>query len=1013
MEGVYATLALVGAVTGYGFTKAKKQSFQKYVMSSQEIESATQAGQEIDTLTQTSSNKRSAYDYVLRKLPEFVRTKATKTLASFNQSKESGAPPSVAYSNLRLALLSDRELGNITANQELYFPKRDVFYKWFREGLAAPVLPSPVTPESARSASQFSARTEGWGGEETPVPQSLMTLEAKREILQRLGITNRPTFTAWAETRRQTQPERVREIEGYVNEVFPVQAPPRITIPDTPMSARVSAPAVTVPPPAPAPARPTAAESSALAATITVPPPAPAVTVPPPAPAPAPEPEPAAGTGLGIAETPEIPVIEEVATPLPVTLPPPAPAPLEFTQINPMFAPAPTVAVPPPAPAPAPAVTQRQRPSLLSRLRRVTLRAPRITSSTKKDAAKLTELGITDVDSFVNYLQGKSSVEQMDTLRMVTSVFPQDADVFFDAAIDNPDVSEAFQRASSKVRDPITKVVKKARKARPSALVTAPAAISALTSAPPTVEEAPVELDQINPMFAPAPTVTVPAPAPAPSDVVPPHLRGISSIRPSPFAPAPSVTVPPPAPAPTVTVPPPPREGGPAAGTGLGLITAPETPLPAVSQPATPLPVTQGPPPNTQELQDYLREQTPPIVDMNSFLAWTKANEALGPDEATRMYKIAIAAFPAATPPTTQAPRTELAPALPPATPQQIEELRGFLAMQTPPITDEASLAQWMQENASKTVQEQENIFLIYERAFQTRVSRDLAPPPAPTAEVPPPAPAPAPAYQLVRQPGTRRMVPIQAKTRAATRKATQITNLKQWLLTADVNDTTKAILKAYIEQHPSDFASIYASLKNTIKGKQFLQEYPDITADLVALRQLQQLETQGTIPQQVTPEEQALLSQIQTPQDELEAVLSAPTPTVTVALPAPLTPPPAPAPVPPNALNSTQAKEWLATNLGVQNQNDFRRWIRENTSIVTEPILVTAEVAFPMGTLSGSTNFRTVYEALKSGKQARATTQRRGGRKARKNTLRRRPKVNTKNVRRTSHRKNRAKRTD
>jgi hypothetical protein len=583
-------------------------------------------------------------------------------------------------------------------------------------------------------------------------------------------------------------------------------------------------------------------------------------------------------------------------------------------------------------------------------------------------------------------------------------------------------VSEAFQRASSKVRDPITKVVKKARKARPSALVTAPAAISALTAAPQTVEEATVELDQINPMFAPAPTVTVPAP----SDVVPPHLRGISSIRPSPFAPAPSVTVPPPAPAPSVTVPQPPREGGPAAGTGLGLITAPETPLPAVSQPVTPLPISQGPPPNTQELQDYLREQTPPIVDMNSFLAWTKANEALGPDEATRMYKIAIAAFPAAAPPTTQVPRTELAPALPPATPQQIEELRGFLAMQTPPITDEASLARWMQENASKTVQEQENIFLIYERAFQTRVSRDLAPPapavtvppPAPAVTVPPPAPTaevppPAPAYQLVRQPGTRRMVPTQAKTRAATRKATQIANLKQWLLTADVNDTTKAILKAYIEQHPSDFASIYASLKNTTKGKQFLQEYPDITADLVALRQLQQLEAQGTIPQQVTPEEQALLSQIQTPQDELEAVLTAPTPTVTVPLPAPLTPPPAPAPVPPNTLNSTQAKEWLATNLGVQNQNDFRRWIRENTSIVTEPILVTAEVAFPMGTISGSTNFRTVYEALKSGKQARATTQRRGGRKARKNTLRRRPKVNTKNVRRISHRKNRAKRTD
>jgi hypothetical protein len=599
------------------------------------------------------------------------------------------------------------------------------------------------------------------------------------------------------------------------------------------------------------------------------------------------------------------------------------------------------------------------------------------------------------VDSFVNYLQGKSSAEQMDTLRMVTSVFPQDADVFFDAAIDNPNVSEAFQRASSKVRDPITKVVKKARKTRPSALVTAPTAISALTAAPPTVEEAPVELDQINPMFAPAPapTVTVPppAPAPAPSDVVPPHLRGISSIRPSPFAPAPTVTVPPPAPAPAVTVPQPPREGGPAAGVGLGLITAPETPLPAVSQPATPLPVSQGPPPNTQELQDYLREQTPPIVDMNSFLAWTKANKGIGPDEATRMYKIAIAAFPAAAPPTTQAPRTELAPALPPATPQQIEELRGFLAMQTPPITDEASLAQWMQENASKTVQEQENIFLIYERAFQTRVSRDLAPPapavtvppPAPpTAEVPlpAPAPAPAPAYQLVRQPGTRRMVttavPTQAKIRAATRKASQITDLKNWLLTADVNDSTKAVLTTYIEQHPDDFAKIYANLNNTNSGRQFLQQYPDIRQDLVNLRQLQQLT--GTVPP-----------------------------------PAPLTPPPAPAPVPPNALNSTQAKEWLATNLGVQNQNDFRQWIRENTSIVTEPILVTAEVAFPMGTISGSTNFRTVYEALKSGKQTRATTQRRGGRKARKNTLRRRPKVNTKNVRRTSHRKNRAKRTD
>jgi hypothetical protein len=636
----------------------------------------------------------------------------------------------------------------------------------------------------------------------------------------------------------------------------------------------------------------------------------------------------------------------------------------------------------------------------------VTLRAPRITSSTKKDAAKLTELGITDVDSFVNYLQGKSSAEQMDTLRMVTSVFPQDADVFFDAAIDNPDVSEAFQRASSKVRDPITKVVKKARKARPSALVTAPTAISALTAAPPTVEEAPVELDQINPMFAPAPIVTVPPPAPTVtvpepakvSDVVPPHLRGISSIRPSPFAPAPAptVTVPQPAPtvtvpqpAPTVTVPQPPREGGPAAGTGLGL-TAPETPLPAVSQPATPLPVTQGPPPNTQELQDYLREQTPPIVDMNSFLAWTKANKGIGPDEATRMYKIAIAAFPAAAPPTTQAPRTELAPALPPATPQQIEELRGFLAMQTPPITDEASLARWMQENASKTVQEQENIFLIYERAFQTRVSRDLAPPapavtvpqPAPTAEVPAPAPAPgpAPAYQLVRQPGTRRMVttavPTQAKIRAATRKASQITDLKNWLLTTDVNDSTKAVLTAYIEQHPDAFAKIYADLNNTNSGRQFLQQYPDIRQDLVNLRQLQQLT--GTVPP-----------------------------------PAPLTPPPAPAPVPPNALNSTQAKEWLATNLGVQNQNDFRQWIRENTSIVTEPILVTAEVAFPMGTLSGSTNFRTVYEALKSGKQTRAITQRRGGRKARKNTLRRRPKVNTKNVRRTSHRKNRAKRTD
>jgi hypothetical protein len=218
--------------------------------------------------------------------------------------------------------------------------------------------------------------------------------------------------------------------------------------------------------------------------------------------------------------------------------------------------------------------------------------------------------------------------------------------------------------------------------------------------------------------------------------------------------------------------------------------------------------------------------------------------------------------------------------------------------------------------------------------------------------------------------------VPTQAKIRAATRKASQITDLKNWLLTTDVNDSTKAVLTAYIEQHPDAFAKIYADLNNTNSGRQFLQQYPDIRQDLVNLRQLQQLT--GTVPP-----------------------------------PAPLTPPPAPAPVPPNALNSTQAKEWLATNLGVQNQNDFRQWIRENTSIVTEPILVTAEVAFPMGTLSGSTNFRTVYEALKSGKQTRAITQRRGGRKARKNTLRRRPKVNTKNVRRTSHRKNRAKRTD
>jgi hypothetical protein len=488
----------------------------------------------------------------------------------------------------------------------------------------------------------------------------------------------------------------------------------------------------------------------------------------------------------------------------------------------------------------------------------VTLRAPRGATKKQKDAkAELDQLAITNVEEFSTYIQGKSSTEQMNALQNGVIAYPDDADLFLDAMTADETAGTAFAQSSDALKKSIQKAADKARKKRPTALVTAPAAISAMMATPAPAPEGTTP-EEIAALTAGPPA---PAPQPAPTKVsevrpattigpsyapvgIPPHMRGLVTPLPSGFAPAPSVpvptpapsvTVPTPAPAPSIAVP------EPGAGTGLGIVAPPPLPEPQ-GQVATPLPVSTAP--------------------------------------------------------------------------------------------------------------------------------------------------------ALARQQGTRKLVPQRARTRSEARK-TAIARLKQ----------------SGIAIHPMGLSPEDEAI--------FREADEAIAQGQAALRQ------QG---QQPSPE----------PQDELDAILNAPTPTPTSAsqasaatapfsevwtpetaeppasVPAPPPgPPPVAAPVPPTGLNTTEAKAWLKDNLGIESETDFRRWMRENTSIVTEPILTTAENAFPTATIRGLGNFRTYYTVLRGNQTRTVGTRRRGGRKVRKNTLRRRPKVNTKNVRRTSHRKNRAKRTN
>jgi hypothetical protein len=188
---------------------------------------------------------------------------------------------------------------------------------------------------------------------------------------------------------------------------------------------------------------------------------------------------------------------------------PPLPAPPTATTAPPTA----TVSVPSlvtPTGAPI-STTQRQKQPFW---RRMTLRAPRLSDKAEKDAAKkLIDLGIeNNVESFVQYIQGKPSSDQLDALTLVTTVYPNDADLFFDAGMENRKLAVEFDRASEKLKQKIRTVVKTARDARPPVQSTNPLFVR--TPAPPTATPAP-------------PTA---APPPLPPTVTPEAARGFASL---------------------------------------------------------------------------------------------------------------------------------------------------------------------------------------------------------------------------------------------------------------------------------------------------------------------------------------------------------------------------------------------------------------------------------------------------------------------------------------------------